>query len=144
MKRMHIHVGVADLTRSVAFYSHLFGAAPDVSKADYAKWMLDDPRVNFAISTVAVRPGVDHLGIQAESADELAEVADRVEATGRPTAAQGDAACCYARGEKHWVADPDGVAWESFLTTGDIALFGGDFVDLDALADDTAAAGKRA
>jgi len=81
MKRLHVHLGVADLARSVAFYSNLFGVSPEVKKADYAKWMLDDPRVNFAISTIAVRPGINHLGIQAESADELAETGIREMAT---------------------------------------------------------------
>ncbi len=144
MKRLHIHLGVADLARSVAFYSNLFGVAPEVKKADYAKWMLDDPRVNFAISTIAVQPGIDHLGIQAESADELAETAGRIEATGQPVISQGDAACCYTRGEKQWVTDPDGIAWESFHTTGEIALFGGDVIDLDALAGANVAAEKPA
>ena len=125
MKRLHVHVGVENLDRSVAFYSTLFAAAPTVRKGDYAKWMLDDPRVNFAISTGrhAARD-IAHLGIQVESQDELAEVYGRLEAADRPVLEEGATTCCYARSEKSWIADPDGIAWETFLTTGEATVYG--------------------
>ena len=126
MKRLHVHVGVNDLDRSIQFYSNLFAAAPTVTKSDYAKWMLDDPRVNFAIS---VRPaeatGVRHLGIQVESQDELAEVYTRLEAADAPVFEEGQTTCCYAKSEKSWINDPQGVAWETFHTTGESTTYGG-------------------
>jgi len=126
MKRFHVHVGVNDLNRSIQFYSHLFAAAPTVTKNDYAKWMLDDPRVNLAIS---VRPaeatGVRHLGIQAENKDELAEVYARLEAADAPVFEEGQTTCCYAKSEKSWINDPQGVAWETFHTTGESTTYGG-------------------
>ncbi len=124
MKRLHVHVGVDDLDASIAFYSELFGAAPSTAKTDYAKWMLDDPRVNFAISTGAAEKGVGHLGIQAENAGELADVYGRLEKAGRPVLEEGETTCCYARSEKSWVADPDGVVWETFLTHGEATVYG--------------------
>src|SRR5690606_25780270 len=110
---------------SIAFYSELFGAAPSMTRADYAKWMLDDPRVNFAISTGAEKvPGIGHLGIQAEDEAELAQVYGRLEAAGRPVLEEGATTCCYAKSEKSWVADPDGVVWEAFLTHGEATVYG--------------------
>ncbi len=126
MKRLHVHVAVEDMTKSVSFYSTLFGAEPTVLKDDYAKWMLDDPRVNFAISNHMAVPGLDHLGIQTESGEELAEVAGRLKAAGETTRDQESATCCYAKSTKAWIADPQGVAWEAFLTTGDATVYGDD------------------
>ena len=125
MKRLHLHVGVSDLDGSIAFYSTLFGAAPTTQKADYAKWMLDDPRVNFAISSGhhAAR-GIEHLGIQAESTEELSEVYGRLKAADRPVLEEGQTTCCYAKSEKSWVADPDGVVWEAFFTNGEATTYG--------------------
>jgi hypothetical protein len=125
MKRMHVHVGVADVGAAIRFYSALFAAQPTVVKADYAKWMLDDPRVNFAISSRA-SPGLDHLGIQAESGEELDELSARMRQADRPVLDQPDAACCYANGSKSWTEDPAGIAWEAFHTTGEITSYGSD------------------
>lgn len=128
MKRLHVNIEVADLARSVAFYTTLFDAEPTVLKPDYAKWMLDDPRVNLSISTRCGRaPGIDHLGIQVESAAELGALAGRLKAAGAPHVDQADARCCYARGDKTWVRDPQGVAWETFHTTGTSTRYGEDF-----------------
>ena len=125
MKRLHVHMSVADLDQSVRFYSTLFAAPPTVLKPDYAKWMLEDPPVNFAISTPADRaPGVDHLGIQVEDGDELQEVQDRLKAAEGPMLDEGKTTCCYAQSEKSWIADPQGVSWEAFLTTGDSSVYG--------------------
>jgi catechol 2,3-dioxygenase-like lactoylglutathione lyase family enzyme len=125
MKRLHVHIGVENLDRSVAFYSTLFGTDPSVRKGDYAKWMLDDPRVNFAISSGQhAAKGIEHLGIQAESPDELAEVYGRLKAADRPVLEEGATTCCYARSEKSWIADPDGIVWEAFLTSGDATVYG--------------------
>ena len=135
MKRLHLHVGVADLDRSVRFYSTLFGAGPTVLKADYAKWMLDDPRVNFAISSGHhAAKGIEHLGIQAEDEGELAEVYSRLKAADRPVLEEGATTCCYARSEKSWVSDPDGIVWEAFLTNGEATTYG-DSPALSALSD---------
>lgn len=141
MKRFHVHVGVADLDQSIAFYSGLFGQEPSVTKPDYAKWMLDDPRVNFAISQKcgAVK-GIEHLGLQVEDQGELAQVYGRLEAAGRPVLAEGATTCCYAQSEKSWIADPDGVVWEAFLTTGDSTVYGAG-PELEQLASANAAAG---
>jgi catechol 2,3-dioxygenase-like lactoylglutathione lyase family enzyme len=124
MKRMHVHVSVGDLQRSIAFYSTLFAAEPSVAKADYAKWMLDDPRVNFAISTRGREPGLDHLGIQAENGDELREIYTRLRRAGGTIIEQGQATCCYAKSEKAWIDDPAGISWETFLTTGGSSDYG--------------------
>lgn len=125
MKRMHVHVGVKNLDRSIHFYSTLFGADPTVTKPDYAKWMLDDPCVNFAISSDHhVAKGIEHLGIQVEDADELAEVYGRLEAADRPVLEEGATTCCYAKSEKSWISDPDGIVWEAFLTHGDATVYG--------------------
>jgi catechol 2,3-dioxygenase-like lactoylglutathione lyase family enzyme len=125
MKRLHVHVGVADLASSIRFYSTLFAAEPSVVKPDYAKWMLDDPRVNFAISSRAT-VGLDHLGIQAESGDELDELRTRMRAADRPVLDQGEASCCYAKSAKAWTDDPAGIAWEAFHTIGAITTYGED------------------
>src|SRR5258707_286546 len=119
MKRMHVHVGVEDLPNEIGFYSALFAAQPAVVKPDYAKWMLDDPRVNFAISSRGRPPGLDHLGIQVETQTELREVYGRLDQAGRPVLDQGETTCCYARSEKSWVDDPAGISRETFLTTGE-------------------------
>jgi catechol 2,3-dioxygenase-like lactoylglutathione lyase family enzyme len=124
MKRLHVHVAVENLERAVGFYSALFAATPAVVKPDYAKWMLDDPRVNFAISTRGRAPGLDHLGIQVEDKAELNEVHARLQAAGTPLIDQGLTACCYARSEKSWINDPAGIAWEAFLTTGESTDYG--------------------
>lgn len=125
MKRLHVHVGVNDLASSVHFYSTLFGSEPTVLKDDYAKWMLDDPRVNFAISEGNhERAGMQHLGIQTESIEELAEVYGRLKAADRPVLEEGQTTCCYAKSEKSWIADPDGVVWEAFFTNGEATTYG--------------------
>jgi predicted lactoylglutathione lyase len=124
MKRMHVHVSVDDLQRSVVFYSALFAAEPSVVKADYAKWMLDDPRVNFAISIRGRQPGLDHLGIQAENRDELREIYGRLHKAGGTVVEQGQTTCCYAKSEKAWIDDPAGISWETFLTTGESIDYG--------------------
>ena len=126
MKRLHVHVGVNDLDQSIRFYSALFAAEPTVKKPDYAKWMLDDPRVNFAISARPDGGGVRHLGIQAEDDGELREVYARLKQADGPTLEEGKTTCCYAKSEKTWITDPQGVAWETFHTLGDIPIFGKD------------------
>ncbi len=124
MKRLHVNLAVADIAASVRFYTGLFGVPPAVLKPGYAKWMLDDPRVNFAVAARGGRPGLDHLGIQAGSREELAEVYDRLKAAEGPVLEQGDVTCCYARSEKSWVTDPQGVAWEAFFTHGESTVYG--------------------
>ncbi|MBV9824424.1 MAG: VOC family protein [Alphaproteobacteria bacterium] len=124
MKRLHVHVSVEDLAQSVRFYSTLFAAEPTVVKDDYAKWMLEDPRMNFAISQRNGAPGVQHLGIQVEDQAELAEVYDRLSRAERPMIEEKDTTCCYARADKQWIADPQGVAWETFLTHGEATVYG--------------------
>lgn len=130
MKRIHVHVAVSDLEQSVRFYQSLFATEPTVQKPDYAKWMLDDPRINFAISQRGTNPGVEHLGIQVETQDELQEVYGRLQRAGQPVLEEGATTCCYAKSEKAWTADPQGVAWETFLTNGDSTDYGAD-ADLD-------------
>jgi catechol 2,3-dioxygenase-like lactoylglutathione lyase family enzyme len=124
MKRLHVHVAVHDLQQSIRFYSALFAAGPTVLKDDYAKWQLDDPPVNFAISTRAGRPGLDHLGIQAESNDELEDLGVRLAQADVAVTAQKGAACCYARSDKYWTVDPQGIAWESFHTLDTVPVYG--------------------
>ncbi|HEX4584228.1 MAG TPA: ArsI/CadI family heavy metal resistance metalloenzyme [Burkholderiaceae bacterium] len=124
MKRFHVHVGVRDLAASIRFYSSLFDAEPTVVKSDYAKWMLEDPRINFAISERGAAVGVNHLGIQVDSAQELKALRDQVAAADLQARDEPDAACCYARSDKYWVQDPQGVAWETFHTLGRIPVFG--------------------
>jgi hypothetical protein len=124
MKRFHVHVAVDDLEGNVRFYSTVFGSSPSVLKPDYAKWMLEDPRINFAISKRGAKAGVDHLGIQVESEEELAELRQRVKAAEIAALDQPNADCCYARSDKYWVTDPQGVPWETFHTLGSIPIFG--------------------
>jgi predicted enzyme related to lactoylglutathione lyase len=124
MKRLHVHVAVDDLQNSIGFYSALFAAEPSVTKPDYAKWMLDDPRVNFAISTRGRQAGLDHLGIQVESQAELHEVYARLRKAGGTVTEQGKTMCCYAKSEKSWIDDPAGIAWETFHTTGESTDYG--------------------
>ena len=123
MKRFHVHVHVDDLAKSVAFYSKLFAAEPARVESDYAKWMLDDPRVNFAISTRGDKPGLDHLGFQVEDSEELAELKARAESADMALLDEGATTCCYAKSEKHWITDPQGIAWEHFHTLGNIPVF---------------------
>jgi catechol 2,3-dioxygenase-like lactoylglutathione lyase family enzyme len=135
MKRLHVHVGVSDLNQSIRFYSTLFAAGPTVIKEDYAKWMLDDPRVNFAISAGQhSTKGIQHLGVQAESTDELADVYGRLKAADRPVLEEGRTTCCYAKSEKSWIADPDGIVWETFFTDGQATSYG-DSPTLGTLSD---------
>ena len=124
MKRLHVHVSVDDLDRSIRFYSTFFAAEPTVVKPDYAKWMLDDPRVNFAISRRGRAAGLDHLGIQVEDGEELAEVYGRLKKAKAPVLEQGATTCCYAESEKSWVVDPSGLSWEAFLTHGECTVYG--------------------
>lgn len=132
MKRLHVHVAVDDIAQSIRFYNALFAAAPAVTKPDYAKWMLDDPRVNFAISARGSAVGLDHLGIQVETPEELHEVYDRLKAADRPVLEEGATTCCYAKSEKSWIADPQGLSWETFLTSGESTVYG-DSVDLGSI-----------
>lgn len=126
MKRMHMHVSVSDLDQSIAFYATLFGAEPTVLKHDYAKWMLEDPRVNFAISTTLAEPGLSHIGVQAETSEELRDIAVRLVAAGEKTFDETNATCCYARSDKAWVTDPSGLRWETFHTFGEATVYGED------------------
>lgn len=123
MKRFHVHIGVTDLAASVAFYSSLFEAEPAVVEADYAKWMLDEPRINFAISTRSGKNGLDHLGFQADSEAELDALHKRLQAAAGPVVEQKGTACCYAESDKYWTVDPAGIAWESFHTLGRVPVF---------------------
>jgi catechol 2,3-dioxygenase-like lactoylglutathione lyase family enzyme len=124
MKRMHVHVAVEDIRQSVRFYATLFAAEPTVLKPDYAKWMLDDPRVNFAISQRGAKPGIDHVGIEVENEAELADVYGRLRQAERPVLEEKATTCCYAKSDKQWIADPQGVAWETFLTHGESTVYG--------------------
>jgi catechol 2,3-dioxygenase-like lactoylglutathione lyase family enzyme len=126
MKRLHVHVAVKDLDASVRFYCQLFAAEPNVRKSDYAKWMLQDPRVNFAISARGRAPGVDHLGIQVEDRTELESIYERLKKAEGPVIEEGETTCCYAQSEKSWIQDPQGIRWESFLTTGESTVYGSD------------------
>jgi catechol 2,3-dioxygenase-like lactoylglutathione lyase family enzyme len=126
MKRFHAHVRVSDLDTSVRFYSTLFGSEPTVLRSDYAKWMLEDPRINFAITAGSSSTGVDHLGLQVESDEDLEMIAGRLEAAGQSVAKQQNASCCYAHGNKGWVADPNGISWEMFYTFGESTVYGKD------------------
>jgi len=124
MKRFHVHVAVHDLEQSIRFYSALFGAEQAVKKPDYAKWMLEDPRINFAISNRRAKAGIDHLGLQAENGGELEEIGTRLAQADVSTTAQKDANCCYAKSDKYWTVDPQGIAWESFHTLDSVPLYG--------------------
>ena len=126
MKRFHVHVAVHDLKQSIRFYSALFGAQPSVEKPDYAKWMIEDPRINFAISTHGTKTGLDHLGIQTESAEELEEAGSRLAQADVSLMPQKGASCCYAKSDKYWTLDPQGVAWESFHTLDSVPVYGSD------------------
>ena len=126
MKRFHVHAHVDDLKASVAFYSKLFAAQPTRLEGDYAKWMIEDPRINFAISTRGGKPGVDHLGFQTDSDEELVELKERARAADMAVLDEGETTCCYARSEKHWVTDPQGIAWEQFHTLDNIPTFSQD------------------
>ena len=123
MKRFHVHAHVDDLQASIAFYTRLFGAEPTRVEADYAKWMIEDPRLNFAISTRGASAGIDHLGIQADTEQELAELKQRASAADSALLDEGATTCCYARSDKHWVTDPQGIAWEHYRTLGSIPVF---------------------
>ena len=142
MKRLHVNLSVTDLDASIDFYNTLFAREPSVLKSDYAKWMLDDPRVNFAITTRGERKGIDHLGIQVEDHGELDEVYARLQQADAPTIEEGATTCCYAESEKTWVFDPEGIAWETFLTLGESPVYGSDLVkgqDLSACCTPTQA-----
>ena len=140
MKRLHVHVSVEELDRSIGFYSSLFGASPSVVKPDYAKWMLEDPRVNFAISQRGQAAGVDHIGIQTDTPEELEALSSRLKAAGEQTLDQTDASCCYARSNKSSVNDPSGVKWETFHTFGEETVYGEDAAPV-VLKDEPAQAG---
>jgi catechol 2,3-dioxygenase-like lactoylglutathione lyase family enzyme len=124
MKRFHVHVSVDDLAASVRFYSAVFGASPTVLKDDYAKWMIDDPRINFAISRRRIKSGLDHLGVQVESDAELTELREQVAAAELTALDQPNAECCYVRSDKYWTTDPQGIAWETFHTLESIPVYG--------------------
>lgn len=126
MKRLHVHVAVHDIPQSVRFYSALFAAQPTVTKDDYAKWMLEDPRVNFAISTRGAKTGLDHLGIQAENETELEAIGSQLAQADVSTLEQKGASCCYAKSDKYWTLDPQGIAWESFHTLDSVPTYGDD------------------
>jgi len=126
VKRLHVHVAVHDLQQSIRFYSALFAAEPAVKKDDYAKWMLDDPRVNFAISTRSSKAGLDHLGIQAENGAELEDLGSRLAQADVAVTSQKGASCCYAKSDKYWTIDPQGIAWESFHTLDSVPMYGQD------------------
>lgn len=126
MKRFHVNLNVTDLQKSVDFYNTLFATEPTVLKSDYAKWMLDDPRINFAISQSEHASGINHVGLQADTQDELSEIQDRLRAADQKTFEQPEAECCYAKSTKTWVRDPDAVAWETFVTHGQITNYGAD------------------
>lgn len=123
MKRMHLHIGVDNLDASIKFYAALFGVPPAKVKPDYAKWMLDDPRINFAISTRSGKRGLDHLGLQVDSADELNALRDHLSQANLSTHSEGETTCCYAKSEKTWVEDPNGIAWEAYHTMEDAQIF---------------------
>lgn len=123
MKRFHVHIRVDDLNASIAFYERLFSAPPTRVETDYAKWMLDDPRVNFAISTRGGQPGLDHLGFQTDTAEELVQLKDQAQSADMALIDEGQTSCCYAQSDKHWITDPQGIAWEHFHTLGNIPVF---------------------
>ena len=128
MKRFHVNLGVSDLQKSIDFYNTLFGVEPTVHKDDYAKWMLDDPRINFSIAQSARASGINHIGLQADSMPELGEIQARLHAAGEQTFEQPAAECCYAASSKSWIRDPDQVAWETFVTHGELTHYGSDGV----------------
>ena len=126
MKRFHVHVAVTNLEESVRFYSSVFAAEPTVLKPDYAKWMVEDPRINFAISARGAKPGVNHLGLQVDTGDELAGMRDRLVAADAGMVEEVQANCCYAKSDKYWVSDPQGIAWETYHSLASIPMFGAD------------------
>ena len=134
MKRLHVHVAVSDLEQSIGFYAALFGTQPTVLKSDYAKWRLEDPRMNFAISNRAKTSGLDHLGIEVDSESELQEVADRLSGADVAVRPQAQATCCYAKSEKAWAKDPSGLSWETFFTHGEATVYGADLAPKPAQA----------
>ncbi|HEY8023200.1 MAG TPA: ArsI/CadI family heavy metal resistance metalloenzyme [Burkholderiaceae bacterium] len=138
MKRFHVHVAVEDLATSIQFYSAMFASEPSVQKTDYAKWMLDDPRINFAISQRGAQAGLNHLGIQVESGDELAQMQERLASLKPGVEKEVDVACCYAKSDKYWVNDPAGIAWETFQTLDTIPVFGADELAAKPAADKSA------
>ncbi len=144
MKRFHVHVAVNDLTESIAFYSAMFGEEPAVVKSDYAKWMLEDPRINFAISHRGQSPGVNHLGMQAEDDAELETIHANLQKADAAVVAEKGAHCCYAKSDKYWVTDPQGIAWESFRSLGTIPLFGSTAGAEPVSADQAASCGNSA
>ena len=126
MKRLHVHVRVDDLDQAITFYSGLFGLAPSIHQDDYAKWMVEDPRVNFAVSTGTGHKGFDHLGIQVETESELEAIEERLRRANAEVEEQREAQCCYAVGDKSWTLDPAGTPWETFVTTGTLDHYGPD------------------
>ena len=144
MKRMHVHVSVDNIEKAVGFYSALFATKPAVVKHDYAKWMLDDPHVNFAISSRGCSPGLDHLGIQVGSEDELQDVYSRLRGAGQNVVEEGKTTCCYAKSEKSWVDDPAGISWETFFTTGESTNYGTSFEKGARVAHTKACCGPKA
>jgi len=126
MKRFHVNMSVADLDKSIQFYSTLFAQEPTVVKDDYAKWMLEDPRVNFSINNRGIASGINHLGLQAETSDEFSDIGVRLKNADAQVFDEGAAVCCYAKSDKAWIRDPDGIAWETFLTHGDSTTYGED------------------
>jgi catechol 2,3-dioxygenase-like lactoylglutathione lyase family enzyme len=138
MKRFHVHVSVDDLDANIRFYSTVFGTPPSVLKSDYAKWMLDDPRVNFALSKRGARAGLDHLGVQVDSDEELARLREQVGQAEIAALDQTGAACCYAKSNKYWVTDPQGIAWETFHTLDSVPVFGEDNRSVPAAHEATA------
>ena len=143
MKRFHVHVHVEDLQASIAFYAKLFAAEPTRVESDYAKWMLDDPRINFAISNRGGERGIDHLGLQTDTEDELVELKGRAQAADMTLLDEGETTCCYARSDKYWLTDPDGVAWEQFHTLDSIPTFSRQAPEPDAAAAACCAATPR-
>ena len=144
MKRLHVNLAVKNLHQSIEFYSTLFATRPTVHKSDYAKWMLEDPRVNFSISTRSEDRGLDHLGIQVDNRDDLAEIADRLEKAGSGVYDRGEAHCCYAHSHKAWVRDPEGVAWETFFTFDSDTVYGEGMVAPEPAASRKACCGTAA
>ena len=138
MKRFHVHVSVDDLDANIRFYSTVFGVPPTVVKTDYAKWMLDDPRVNFALSKRGAKAGLDHLGVQVDSDEELAQLREQVGQAKIAALDQTGAACCYAKSNKYWVTDPQGIAWETFHTLDSVPVFGEDSRSAPAAEEATA------
>ena len=126
MKRFHININVSDLDKSILFYNKLFNSEPTVKKDDYAKWMLDDPRINFSINNRIGTSGVNHLGLQAENGEEFSEIGKRLEAADAEIFDEGEATCCYAKSTKAWINDPDGISWETFLTHGEVTTYNGE------------------